>query len=68
MKVDCNHGNEVESLLLLGTSVNEKAEWIADITQVSRVQSVMIRHEPTLIAVCGKCKAEQDSAVPEVSQ
>lgn len=34
VKVDCNHGNEVETIILLGTSINEKAEWIADITQV----------------------------------
>ena len=34
IKVDCNHGNETESVVLLGTSINEKAEWMADITQV----------------------------------
>ena len=34
LKVNCDSENELDSILLLGTSINEKAEWIADITQV----------------------------------
>lgn len=36
VKVDCESEDdkEVETFLFLATSVNNKAEWIADITQV----------------------------------
>lgn len=34
IKVDCDHGNEVESIILLSGSVNEKVEWMADLAQV----------------------------------
>lgn len=36
IKVSCEHGGEVETILLVGSSINEKAEWIADITQVTK--------------------------------
>ena len=32
--MDCDHGNEIETTILMGTSINEKAEWMADIAQV----------------------------------
>lgn len=34
IKVNYDHGTEMESTVLLSSSINEKAEWIADITQV----------------------------------
>lgn len=36
MKVDCEHGNEMDTITLMGTSVNDKAEWMADIAQVRK--------------------------------
>ena len=34
IKVNFDLGTEMESTVLLSSSINEKAEWIADITQV----------------------------------
>ena len=35
VKVSCDYGDEVEMCILMAGSVNEKAEWLADISQVS---------------------------------
>lgn len=38
IKVNYDLGNEMESVVLLSSSINEKAEWIADITQVPHIE------------------------------
>lgn len=54
LKVDCDHGNEVETIVLMGQSINEKAEWMADIAQVRRKGEVRLYIQSFLVTVCGE--------------
>ena len=37
MRVERSHGDETETIVLLANSINEKAQWLADLSQVGVV-------------------------------
>ena len=66
--MDCECGSEVETTVLMGTSINEKAEWMADITQVRAEGGVLVTLRCFLNAVCTKRKTEQDPSISKVKK